>query len=421
MRTVSVLLIGSELLDGRVQDTNARFACEQIADRGGTVRRVLVIDDDPVEIVDSMRRLCRDSELLLISGGLGPTSDDCTREALAELIGRPLQLNNELLEGLKRRYAERKRAFDPQNSKQALIPEGAEIIPNSVGTAAGIAAKVVMPAGERELICLPGVPREFEPMFLEHVLPRVMGGEAELYSRLGFKLFGLPESTVGRRVEALSLPPQLTVSYRAKFPEVHLRLKSAGNTEALHDAYRALVEHFGAFVFCDSLQGAIEERVIELLRGAGKSLAVAESCTGGILSAMLTNVPGSSEVFKGGIVSYANSVKSELLGVGSETLSGPGAVSPQCAVQMAKGARRACGSDVALALTGIAGPAGGSAEKPVGTVFIALADELESRCYQLYFPAERDRVRRYAAAAALDLLRRKLCRLPDDEVLKRCE
>ena len=405
---IAILTIGSELLDGRVQDTNANFAARKFAEQGLRVSHFLSCDDRLTDIDAALQYLTAGCDLIVISGGLGPTTDDLTREAVAAFDGLELVMDPALLSALQERYRQRQRTFDPSNAKQASRPQGATAVPNPIGTAAGFDLKTKH--GKR-LISLPGVPQEFELMFNAYALPL----SAKLFvtatpkRSVIFKVFGLPESTVGERVAALNIPHSISVSYRACFPEIHVKLSGEISAEDLKELQTSAITAVGAdAVYSCEPESTLDSTLHALLLERKLTVAVAESCTAGLLGYLLTNGAGSSRFFLGGVQTYSNQLKQSLLEVPESMLAQHGAVSHEVARAMAAGARQNLGSDVALSVTGIAGPDGGTPEKPVGTFFVGLAEAQTVRSFAHHFPFSRERVRIYAAHTAMDTLRRHL-------------
>lgn len=412
MTTIGLLTIGSELLDGRVQDTNSNFLCEELSAAGFSVKSILSCDDVLEEIVQAIEFLSTGVQTILITGGLGPTTDDLTREAVAAYTGKKLILDHNALENIKAFFEKRSRRFFKTNEKQAMLPESASLIPNPEGTAPGF--QIEAKQSKSFIIALPGVPRELKRMFHDTVLPylRAQNRQETPPSRHILKVFGLPESLIGERIESLKFAQEITVSYRAKFPQVDVVLKSK-QSHLLSQAVSAAKNVLGVqYIFSESPAESFEEVIHHLLLQRRGTLAVAESCTGGLLGKLITNSSGSSQYFRGGVISYSDQAKMELLGVESETLSVHGAVSGPTAKQMAEGAKTRFHSDLALSITGIAGPEGGSSEKPVGTFFIGFAAPGILEAFHFVYPSHRERVRNYSAFSALDILRRYLAQLP---------
>ena len=371
---------------GRILNTHQQWICRQLADRGHTVSRQLAIADDGLVIQEAVRESLGRADLILTTGGLGPTSDDLTRELIADLLGRTLQHDPTIEQSIRAFFESRGRRVPDRTKLEAMVPTGARVIPNRRGTAPGLVLVVepnpFRPGGKRSvLILLPGPPRELRPMFLEAVVPLI----EELFPREGafvcrtLKTTGLGESYVEERIGGPLKPltdTGMDLGYCARVGEVDVRFvargpEAAARVRSAEDLTRGLLSEHVFGVDDDSL----EEAVIRHFTSRGLTLALAESCTGGHITNRLTNVPGASAVVLAGYVTYANEAKMHSLGVRPETLQAHGAVSEEVAREMAEGARRVSGADWAVAVTGIAGPGGGTAEKPVGTVFMAWAGE----------------------------------------------
>jgi len=404
-----ILSIGSELVTGLWLDTHAQELARALVALGVEVLRHETVDDEASATADALRRACRDAELLLATGGLGPTLDDCTREALAEVLGTPLAEDPTALAHLEAWAEARGKTISTSNRRQALVPRGAATIPNPIGTALGLAARL----GRTHLFFLPGVPGEMRRMLAEHVLPAVARLAPGRVTRVHtVRTFGLPESVVGERLGDLMAPgrrPHVGTGVRGGMVDVHVYASgTAAEAAAAIEADAAAVrERLGPAVFAEG-DGRMEDAVADLLARRRRTLALAESCTGGLIAAKLVNVPGMSRYFLEGVVAYANEAKVRTLGVPAALLEAHGAVSEPVARAMAEGARARAGADLALGVTGIAGPDGGSAEKPVGTVWIALADDRGTRAEREVFTGDRALVRERAANAALNMLRLRL-------------
>lgn len=366
MKTTAVLCIGDELLDGRVGDENARHLTTVAADHRLEIDEVRIVGDDERAIAHALTAFSG-RELVVASGGLGPTSDDVTRQAVADFVDRPLVENADSLRRLKQRFERHKRTFTDNNRRQCLFPEGAEILETDVGSADGFA---VVRDNTRYLF-FPGVPREFR-WFLKRHLPDSSAQPAAPFSKT-LVFFGRGESALATRIDDVVEriePLALSVGFRAEFPLVEMTLK--GDDELGGQIEGEILERIGRWLVAEDDE-TIAARVGERLVEADATVSVAESCTAGMLGAMLTEVSGSSRYFEEGYLTYANEAKVRLVGVNPEVLETHGAVSPQVACQMAAGARRRSGSDLALAISGVAGPTGGTETTPVGTVDIALA------------------------------------------------
>lgn len=410
--SVSVLSIGSELLDGRVLDANANFVGNELSKHGLRLRRIITCADDMTEIKAALQEVLQYSNFVLLSGGLGPTSDDMTREAVAECCSGELVQNETALKDLKCFYAKRGRSFDNANLKQVHIPKGAALLRNTNGTAAGFALQT---SAGKTVAALPGVPSEFREMFLGQVLPLILEKlkVAPKLQTACFRVFWIPEAQVGRKIESCGLPADIIVSYRATFPEVQVLLKREGNIP--DEVTRSVEQALGVdSIYSRSLDIDLPTLIQNLLLERKLTLSVAESCSGGLLGKLVSDVPGSSECFLGGVISYSNELKKRVLGVPQTDLEKYGAVSEQVAKAMADGARKNFASSLALSITGIAGPTGGSAEKPVGTFYLGLAGENIVFANRYFFASTRPNIRRFSSFCALDLLRRYLLKLPLD-------
>lgn len=405
--SVSILVSGAEVLDGRVVDTNSNFIARELSDLGIKLHQVVTCGDDLGEMVAALEFLARDSRVILTSGGLGPTTDDLTREAVAEFLGVSLETNQVALNYLESWYASRNRTLDESNLKQALIPVGAKVIRNPSGTAPGFVAEH---HDGTSLISLSGVPSELKGMFNESVkslIQEFFPSTPKIEVRM-IKIFGVPESLVGKIVQSSDLPADLQVSYRAVFPEVHLALKGE-DPEVLNASIDKVTRKIGSeFIYTSKPTLSFEENIHALLSSRGLTVSTAESCTGGIVATMLTNPPGSSKYYLGGISSYSNQAKCRFLDVTEDLLLKHGAVSAEVAAQMADGARSHFGSDYAISVTGVAGPDGGTDAKPVGTFFVGLSGASITFTQRFMYSSSRELVRRYAAYVALDFLRRKI-------------
>ena len=407
-----LLTIGDELLRGEIVDTNAAFLADRLVRLEVETRFHTSVLDDPADMADAFRRAAGRSELVLVSGGLGPTRDDLTIEVLAETFGRKLQLHEPSLTALEAFFARFGREMAENNRKQAFFPEGAEVLPNPVGTAPGC----LLEAEGTLFFCMPGVPRELTRMMDEQVIPRVRervkrsGGEVVRTALL--RTFGMGESTLDQELRDLAQGPHLALGFRTAFPDNYLRPTARGRSEAeaeerLAGLIAAIEKRLGALVYGRGDE-TLEVVVGRLLAAAGKRLAAAESCTGGLLGERISSVPGASAYFLGSVVAYANRAKEQLLGVPAALLREHGAVSEPVAVAMAQGVRERLGADFAVSTTGISGPSGGSEEKPVGLVYVGFASAEGARAHELLFPFERQRHRIATTQVALDQVRRTL-------------
>ncbi len=404
---LEVINTGTELLLGRVINTNLGYFGEKLFELGLRIQRQTCVpdgDDIRTALVEAFPR----SEVILVTGGLGPTSDDITREVVAEMLERELVLNEGILAELERFFLSRGSRMNPNNRRQAMVPRGGVVLDNPNGTAPGLYLPAV-PGSSPHLFLLPGPPRELKPMFENLVMPRLrdlLGADAAPECR-NLAVFGVGESTVAARVEDdLAAMEGLEYGYCHRIGEVDIRV--IGPT-ALVDAAAAIIRaKFENELFSEEGE-SLEEVVIGLLAASGATVSTAESCTGGLIASTLTDVSGSSAVFHRGYITYADEAKTELLGVPEALLAENGAVSEPVARAMAEGCRMRSGATHALAVSGIAGPTGGTDEKPVGTVYIALAsDDAETFCKRFFFPSGRAMFKQRTARAAIDLLRRRL-------------
>ena len=408
----AILAVGSELLGTDRLDTNSLKLTALLARYGAELRRKAVIGDSEAEIAAELRNLLPSVDLILITGGLGPTADDVTREAVAAALGRGLHLDSEVLAALERRFRSLGWQMPEVNRRQAWVVEGAAVLANDRGTAPGLRVE----SGGCTLFLFPGVPTELEGLMasaLEPWLAERSGGAARETAVL--KIAGLPESVVEERIApAYGEFGREAITILANAGEIRLQATAAGPEPERRARLKAMVERLAALagdaVFTTREEDTLESVVGDLLRAAGSTLTAAESCTGGLFSQRITAVPGSSDYFLGAAITYSNALKTQLVGVPPGMIAEHGAVSEPVARAMAEGARRTLGSDWAVGITGVAGPGGGSEAKPVGTVHVAVAGprdgEVEHR--QLRLPGDRDRVRRFSTQIVLEMLRRRL-------------
>jgi nicotinamide-nucleotide amidase len=405
-----IIAVGSELLTPFRQDTNSLYLTDQLNSLGIEVRFKTIVGDDAEHLAQVLRAALGRSPLIILIGGLGPTEDDVNREVVAEVLGRPLREEERIRRKIEARFARAGRTMAPNNLRQALVPEGAEWFENKNGTAPGLWI-------EQDgiiVLLLPGPPRELEAMFEAECLPRLarIASGTVLRTRV-LKVVGLPESEVDYRIAPIYKPyrnPATTILAVSGAIEVHLRARAASEAEAealLAELGGKIESALGEYVFSTGGE-TLEEIVGRYLALRHKTLAVAESCTGGLLSERLTRVAGSSNYFLGGVVCYSNELKEKLAGVPAPLIEEHGAVSKPVALALAEGIRRRTGASLGVGVTGIAGPGGGTVEKPVGLVFIALADERGSQVREFRFPGDRERVRQLTTTAALETIRRRI-------------
>src|SRR5271168_1552555 len=403
-----IILVGSELLTPYRVDTNSLFLTAQLNRLGIEVVRKTTVADDPESLGRVFRAALEGAAIVIASGGLGPTEDDLTRETLATVLRRPLVQSDELVKDLEAKFQRFGRPMPQINMKQAQVPVGATILPNPRGTAPGLWVE----DGAHIVILLPGPPKELEPMFTEQVVPRLESRVtgARLYSR-ELRVAGMGESAVDQAIAHIYkgyADVQTTLLHVIGEIQVHLRLWSEDTAAAvsrLDELVERMALALGEALFTKTGE-SMEEVAARELTWHGATIAVAESCTGGMLGERLTRLPGSSSHFRGGVISYSNELKSAWLDVPLALIESKGAVSAEVAQAMAENVRRRSGATLGLSITGIAGPTGATADKPVGTVHIALADGKESIEKGFRFPGDRDRIRGQATMAALDMVRR---------------
>jgi len=410
----AILAIGDEIVGGLTTDTNSGWLAQELRAVGVETVGGFSVTDDPDDIVRALERALEDADLVITTGGLGPTDDDLTTGCVARVAGVPQVLHEPSMAAIEERFRARGIEMSETNRRQAMLPAGAEVIHNPNGTAPGVICRVRRGGRERHVATFPGVPREMRAMVVATLLPWIEARRpGRRYASRIFSTFGLSESRLGELIHDAFTPEEVRVAYRAAFPRIQLRLTVAGepgeDLETRLDTLEIRVrERIGHYVYAVGDEG-MEETVGRLLREQRLTLAVAESCTGGLIGHRITDVPGSSEYFLLGISAYSNEAKRALLGVRAETLEAHGAVSTQSAEEMAEGVRRAAGASLGLSTTGIAGPGGGTTEKPVGTVCIGIAWEggVWSRRYDLG-PRGREWVKGMTAQIALDRVRRHL-------------
>lgn len=404
-----ILSVGTELLMGQIANTDAQYLSRGLNELGINVYYHTVVGDNPGRLRQQLRQAWERSDLIITTGGLGPTEDDLTKEAVAEFLGLPLELHQPSLEAMARYFAGIGRTMTPNNEKQAYFPKGCLVLDNPNGTAPGC----LVEREGRVFVVLPGPPRELNPMFDNHVRPYLMQrGDAKITSRM-LHIFGMGESEAAYRLRTMiERQDNPTLATYVGKGDVLLRITARTALDAdpeplLAPAVQEVETLLGGVVISDRDE-TLPEVVVRLLASQGKTLACAESCTGGLLSSMIVDVPGASGVLLEGAVTYSNEAKMRRLAVPEAVLAQHGAVSEACARAMAEGMRAASGADFALATTGIAGPGGGTPEKPVGLIYAALASAggVEVETYRL----KRDRAlnRRTTALNALDMLRRHL-------------
>jgi nicotinamide-nucleotide amidase len=410
MLTAEIIAVGSELLTPFRTDTNSLWLTDRLNSVGVEVRLKTIVGDDDARLEETIRDALKRSGVVVLTGGLGPTEDDITRKIAARALSRRLSLDEKVLEEIKAKFLHWGRKMPDINARQAMVVEGAEVLPNPNGTAPGM---YVEHEG-RVVVLLPGPPRELKPMFDSHVLAKLAERAGGLrVARRVLRVAGLGESAVDERIAPVYTQyknPQTTILFNNTEIEIHLTAqgKTEQEAELLLDGLAGQIEErLGDAIF--AFRGEQMEEVVGLrLAVNGFTLAVAESCTGGLVAHRLTEVPGSSNYFMEGVVTYSNEAKTRLLGVPSELIERHGAVSAEVAEAMAEGVKRRAATDFGLSVTGVAGPGGGTPEKPVGLVYISLADDAHTEHRRVMLPGDRHLIRWRASQAALDLLRRRL-------------
>ena len=406
---VEIITIGNEVLSGRTVDTNSAFLARALEAASVQVGWHATVGDQAGPIAEALRLALGRADAVIMTGGLGPTPDDLTRRAVATVLRRPLQLDESVLAGIRERARRSRRKVPASIESQALLPRGAEVWPNPVGTAPGLLIEV----RDKPVILLPGVPAEMEALATGYAVPYLRRRTGRIVETFTLRTSGVWESMLHEWIGALLQGwPGASLAYLPSYFGVDLRVTVSGTDEAaVHDAtaraYEELTRRVAPVIYAEGAT-TIEEVVGELLVARGWRIAVAESCTGGLLAKRLTDVPGASRYVERGFVTYSNPSKVELLGVSAADLDAHGAVSAPIAEQMARGARERAGAEVGVGITGIAGPDGGSEQKPVGTVFIALSTPEGEAVRDYRIVSTRAAVRERAVQQALDLVRRRL-------------
>ena len=405
-----ILTIGDEVLRGEIVDTNKSFLADRLLGLDIETHFQTSVRDDPPAMIDAFRRAASRSDITLVSGGLGPTRDDLTAAVLAQAFGLELVLDEAALETIRCFFRSRRREMTENNVSQARFPEGAEILPNPLGTAPGFS----IAQGMTRFYCLPGVPNEMHRMMDEQVMPRIEAiarPRGAVRARL-LRTFGMGESALDDELKDIAASGDVSLGFRTAFPDNYLRplarAASAEQAEArLDQICGAIRERLGPLVYGEDEQ-SLDAVVGQMLAERGMTIAVAESCTGGLIATRITGNPGSSAYFAGGVVAYSNAAKSELLGVPTAVLEENGAVSDPVVRAMAEGVRERFGVDIGIATTGVSGPDGGTDAKPVGLVHIALAREGAVYADSFVFRMDRARHRLLTSQIALDWVRRTL-------------
>jgi len=410
MLTAEIIAIGSELLTPTKTDTNSLWLTEKLNEIGIEVKLKTIVGDDKLRLEETIRDAVKRSDIVISTGGLGPTEDDITRTVSAQAIGRELVYLDELEQDLRERFRRWGREMPDINKRQAFVIEGADVLPNPNGSAVGMLVEI----GEKIFGILPGPPRENQPMFANFILPKLREKVGEIFVRRRFlRVSGIGESAVDEAISPIYKTyknVETSILFNKSEIEIHLSAQSKSEVQAdtvLDELAQKIAEKLGIAVF--AMNGETMEEVIgSLLKNEAKTLSIAESCTGGLVSERITEVSGSSRYFIESAVCYANEAKIRVLSVPNELIVNHGAVSAEVAEAMAKGMREKSGTDYAISVTGIAGPTGGTEEKPVGTVFIGYADQSRVKSFKILLPGDRYLIRWRASQAALDYLRRQI-------------
>lgn len=408
--TVEIICVGTELLLGNIVNTNAAFLAEECAKLGLSSYYQTVVGDNRERLLETLKTALSRSDIVLLSGGLGPTKDDLTKETVAEALGVALKEDAESRRLIEAYFQARGIVPTENNWKQALVPQGGKAIANKNGTAPGIAIE----KNGKHVILMPGPPNELKPMFFDGVVPYLRALDEEVIASVTVKVVDIGESRAETMVEDLiKAQDNPTLAPYAKTGEVHFRVTAKAHDEKqakalMEPLVKELKNRFGSHVYTTDEAVTLEQAVADILLEKKFTMTTAESCSGGLLAARMINVPGISEVFKAGFITYANEAKQELIGVREETLKQYGAVSSQTAEEMAQGAARAAAADVAVSVTGIAGPDGGTKEKPVGLVYISTWVQGRMQTKEYHFCGSRMKIRESVVASALVQLRSSL-------------
>lgn len=405
---VELISVGTEILLGNIVNTNAAFLSEKCAQLGLSLYYQTVVGDNPERLEETLKLALGRSDVVILGGGLGPTQDDLTKEIAARAFGKGLVEDPHTREEIQKFFDARGiQEITENNWKQALVPEGAIVVDNDNGTAPGL----ILEENGKVVILLPGPPNEMKPMFNKDIFPYLHAKQPEIIVSEMVKICGVGESKAETMIaDLIAAQTNPTIATYAKTGEVHLRVTAKAESEEearelMKPMLHELKVRFGSDIYTMDEHVNLEDAVVALLKEKEMTLTTVESCTGGLLSARIVNVPGASEVFKQGFVTYSNKAKRKLVGVKKQTLKDYGAVSEKTAKEMAKGAILATGSDVAVSITGIAGPDGGSEEKPVGLVYIAVTVNGETRVQKSQFTGNRAKIRDSAVTSALNFIR----------------
>lgn len=406
---VEIVSIGTELLMGQIANTDAQFISGRLPDIGIYVNYHTVVGDNRQRIIECVQTALKRADVVITTGGLGPTKDDITRETISEIVGKPLVCDPQCILDIEAFFKSHDRVMTPNNKKQACFPEGAVIVKNANGTAPGC----IVEHENKTIIMLPGPPNELRPMFVDSIMPYLAQKGGQKLKSVYLRIFGIGESAMEDCIEDLVVKQDNpTIAPYASVGQVTLRITARYSKEGeaerlMQPVIEEIKKRLGDKIYSTENE-ELYQVACDLLMKSKTTISLAESCTGGLVSAALTDYPGISEIYKGGVNAYSNEMKMDLLGVSKETLKSYGAVSEQCAREMAQGVLNLTKSDIALSVTGIAGPGGGSVEKPVGLVYIALATKQQCWVNKMNLWGERSRIRTNAVLHTLDMIRRYL-------------
>jgi len=412
---VEILAVGTELLMGQISNTNAQYISARLPEVGVGVYYHSVVGDNPDRLKESLRLALERCDVVITTGGLGPTQDDLTKETISEVFGKKLVLHEESMKDLKNYFYKLGRQMTVNNEKQAYMPEDCIVLKNNNGTAPGC----IIEAGAKVVVMLPGPPIEMKPMFNDYVVPYFKKKSTFSIESRFLRVFGIGESAMETQIiDLIDAQTNPTIATYAKMGEVTLRvsakIQAGENAELImKPVIDEIKKRAGDCLYSDSNQN-LDDVVANLLLEKNITISTAESCTGGLISETLTNIAGISKVFIGGAVTYSNESKAELLGVKNETLQSYGAVSRETAVEMAEGIRKRLKTDIGVSITGIAGPDGGTPEKPVGLVYVGLATESGTITKELRLLGNRNRIRTITALNVFDIIRRYILGLKID-------
>ncbi|HNU80950.1 MAG TPA: competence/damage-inducible protein A [Bacillota bacterium] len=404
-----IIAVGTELLLGNIVNTNAQYLSQKLADLGIDVYYHVVVGDNLKRLTETIKTSLERSDIVITSGGLGPTADDITKEGAAQAMGLKLLPDEESIERIKKMFSSTGRIMTENNIKQGYIPEGAVVLENNNGTAPG----VLIEKEGKIVIMLPGPPKELYPMFESKVLPYLKSKTDSTIRSKVLRVIGVGESAVEHMLKDIfDSQANPTIAPYAKDGEVHLRITAKTGIPEEADSLIAEMEQKVRAILGDNIYGCneetLEEAVLKLLQKKNLTISLSESCTGGLVASRLTDIPGASASLISGVVSYSNESKINILKVKEDTIRKYGAVSPQTAEEMAVGAKRLSNTDIGLSITGIAGPDGGSAEKPVGLCYIGIAAVNSVNVHKIMLNGNRNKIRWGSSSRALDLLRREL-------------